>query len=114
MYGSKACSSVKFAHTKLYLDNTDMASGFQELPSVEKSLVYTRVYLLMILKVHINRHLPICLVYRLPFPVNEQFGILSNISLELCRVTLAQCKLYPQCKISKGENENLAHRKQHT
>lgn len=57
-------------------------------------------------------HLPICLVYHLLFPVNEQFGMLTNISLESYSVTLAQYKFCPQYKISKGENENLAY-KQH-
>ena len=43
-----------FADTKLCTDSIDMASGFQELTSFEKSLFYTRLYLLMFL--YINKH----------------------------------------------------------
>lgn len=45
----KACYGPLFAYTELCLDSTDMVSGFQELPSVEKSLVCTTVCLFMFL-----------------------------------------------------------------
>lgn len=75
-----------FAHAKLCVHSTDMASGVKELPRVEKSLVYPECYLLMFVFAQINKY-SLAHLFGLPFTTPKKWTFCQSDHCKL-RITL--------------------------